>query len=120
MHGTKSIQRALLRATLLVSLLLGTLTSSLAQEKVRPEVGKPLQAAQDMMKANKFKEALAKVREADAVSGKTPFGQRFREFVRLQHVLRRLQWLAHFRTDFFLRKRTGQRAQEQADVECGA
>ena len=73
MHGTKSIQRALLRATLLVSLLLGTLTSSLAQEKVRPEVGKPLQAAQDMMKANKFKEALAKVREADAVSGKTPF-----------------------------------------------
>ena len=73
MYGTKVIQRTLLRATLLIGLLLGTLTSSLAQEKVRPEVGKPLQAAQDMMKANKFKEALAKVREADAVGGKTPY-----------------------------------------------
>jgi hypothetical protein len=37
---------------------------------LRPEVGKPLQAAQDLIKARKYKEALAKVREADAVSGK--------------------------------------------------
>lgn len=42
-----------------------------AQEAVRPEVGKPLQAAQELIKAQKFKEALAKVRDADAVSGKT-------------------------------------------------
>jgi hypothetical protein len=34
-------------------------------------VGKPLQAAQELMKAQKFKDAAAKVREADAVSGKT-------------------------------------------------
>jgi len=34
-------------------------------------VGKPLQAAQELVKAGKFREALAKVREADAVGGKT-------------------------------------------------
>ncbi len=42
-------------------------------ESVRPEVGKPLQAAQEAMKAKKFQEALAKVREADGVAGKTPY-----------------------------------------------
>jgi hypothetical protein len=42
-----------------------------AQEALRPEVGKPLQQAQEMIKAGKFKEALAKVRDADAVGGKT-------------------------------------------------
>ena len=42
---------------------------------VRPEVGKPLQQASDLLKAGKAKEALAKVREADAVSGKTPIEQ---------------------------------------------
>lgn len=44
-----------------------------AQEKVRPEVGKPLQAASDLMRTSKFKEALAKIREADGVGGKTPY-----------------------------------------------
>jgi hypothetical protein len=42
---------------------------------VRPEVGKPLQQASDLLKAGKAKEALAKAREADAVSGKTPAEQ---------------------------------------------
>ena len=42
-----------------------------AQDAVRPEVGKPLQAAQELIRAQKFKDALAKVREADAVGGKT-------------------------------------------------
>src|SRR3990170_4747695 len=42
-----------------------------AQDAVRPEVGKPLQAAQELIRARKFEEALAKVREADAVGGKT-------------------------------------------------
>jgi len=42
---------------------------------VRPEVGKPLQQASDLLKAGKAKEALAKVREADAASGKTPAEQ---------------------------------------------
>jgi hypothetical protein len=41
------------------------------QGGMRPEIGKPLQAAQEMIKAGKYREALAKVREADAVGGKT-------------------------------------------------
>lgn len=39
---------------------------------VRPEIGKPLQAAQDLVKAQKYREALAKVHETDAIGGKTP------------------------------------------------
>ncbi len=42
---------------------------------VRPEVGKPLQQASDLLKAGKAKDALAKVHEADAVAGKTPAEQ---------------------------------------------
>ena len=42
-----------------------------AQGGLRPEVGRPLQAAQEMVKAGKYREALAKVREADAVGGKS-------------------------------------------------
>ena len=45
--------------------------SAQAQEAVRPEVGKPLQAAHDLMRTQKYKDAAAKVREADAVPNKT-------------------------------------------------
>jgi hypothetical protein len=38
---------------------------------LRPEVGKPLQQAGEFLKAGKAKEALAKVREAEAVGGRT-------------------------------------------------
>lgn len=38
---------------------------------VRAEVGKPLQQAGELLRAGKAKEALSKVREADAVGGKT-------------------------------------------------
>ena len=58
--------KSLVAGSLLVMLHVG----SQAQESLRPEVGKPLQAAQELVKAQKFKEALAKVREADAVGGK--------------------------------------------------
>jgi len=44
-------------------------------QAVRPEVGAPLQQASDLLKAGKAREALAKVREADAASGKTPAEQ---------------------------------------------
>jgi len=46
-------------------------TPALAQG-LRPEVGKPLQAAGELLKAGKAREALAKVREAEAVAGITP------------------------------------------------
>jgi hypothetical protein len=40
---------------------------SIAQETVRPEIGKPLQAAQELIKSGRYREALAKVHEAEAV-----------------------------------------------------
>ena len=49
---------------------------ALAQDKaqtVRPEVGKPLQAAIDLLKQRKGKEALAQARTAQAVPDKTPY-----------------------------------------------
>ena len=44
-------------------------------EGVRPEIGKHLQQAAEFLRAGKSREALAKVREAEAVSGKTVFEQ---------------------------------------------
>jgi hypothetical protein len=41
-------------------------------DAVRPEVGKVLKELQAMMKAGKYKEALAKLHEAEAISGRTP------------------------------------------------
>ena len=60
-----------LRFTVLAAALCLALGAQ-AQEAVRPDVGKPLQAAQDLIKAGKYKEALAKVRDADAVGNKSP------------------------------------------------
>jgi hypothetical protein len=59
-----------LRAAALAFAVAGTVTAAQAQG-VRPEVGKPLQAASELLKAGKAREALAKVREADAVGSKT-------------------------------------------------
>jgi len=42
-----------------------------AQESVRKEVGTPLTAASGFVKAGKYKEALAKLRDAEAVGGRT-------------------------------------------------
>ncbi|MEQ1685997.1 MAG: hypothetical protein ABL916_20315 [Burkholderiaceae bacterium] len=64
----KSIKR--LVAAAVVGLAMGSAQAQ-AQGGLRPEVGKPLQAAQDLVKAGKYREALAKVRELDAVGGKT-------------------------------------------------
>jgi len=47
------------------------LAGARAQEGLLPDVGKPLQAAQELIKAQKFKEALAKVRDAEAVPNKS-------------------------------------------------
>ena len=47
------------------------LSSAYAAETVRPEVGNPLQAAQNLMKQGKNKEALAKLRDADNVGNKS-------------------------------------------------
>jgi len=55
----------------------GEVDSRVAEPKrgdtVRPEVGKPLQAAQELLKSRKYAEALAKITETDAVANKTAF-----------------------------------------------
>lgn len=59
-----------LRALTLALLTAGCLGAALAQG-LRPEVGKPLQQAAEYLKAGKAKEALAKVREAEAVPNRS-------------------------------------------------
>lgn len=59
-----------LRALTVALLAAGCLTAAQAQG-VRPEVGRPLQQASELLKAGKAREALAKAREADAVAGKS-------------------------------------------------
>ncbi len=44
-----------------------------AQEAVRAEIGKPLQAARDLIKARKYNDALAKLREAEEVPKRTAY-----------------------------------------------
>ena len=51
-------------------LTLGATTGAHAQG-VRAEIGKPLQQASELLRAGKAREALGKVREAEAVGGKT-------------------------------------------------
>ena len=51
------------------------LVATASAQGVRPEVGKPLQQASELLKGGKAKEALAKAREADAVGGKNPTEQ---------------------------------------------
>ena len=63
-----------LRLSCALLIAAGLAGTALAQG-MRPEVGKPLQQASEMLKAGKAKEALAKVREADAVPNKTPAEQ---------------------------------------------
>src|SRR5664279_2663587 len=64
--SSKRLVRGAAAAALLVASLC-TAVPAVAQESVRPEIGKPLQAAQEMIRAQRFKEALGKVREAEAV-----------------------------------------------------
>ncbi len=59
-----------LRSLLLALTMAGTLGLAQAQG-VRPEVGNPLKQAGELLRAGKAKEALAKVRDAEAVGGKT-------------------------------------------------
>ncbi|HXN15577.1 MAG TPA: hypothetical protein VN878_04315 [Usitatibacter sp.] len=46
---------------------------ALAADSVRPEVGNPLKAAQALTKSGRHREALSKINEADAVSGKSAY-----------------------------------------------
>lgn len=56
---------------LLLSLLLAASIGSASAQGLRAEVGRPLQQASELLKAGKAKEALAKVREAEATPNRT-------------------------------------------------
>ncbi len=56
---------------LLAAMVLAGAALAVHAQALRPEVGRPLQQASELLRAGKGREALAKVREADAVSGKT-------------------------------------------------
>jgi hypothetical protein len=60
-----------MRTVVTAALLTGAMGAASGQGALRPEVGKPLQAAQELIKAGRYREALAKVRDADAVAGKS-------------------------------------------------
>jgi tetratricopeptide (TPR) repeat protein len=47
--------------------------ASQAADTLRPDVAKPLNAAQDLYRARKYKDALTKIDQAAAVPGKTPY-----------------------------------------------
>jgi len=55
----------------LVAALLMAGALSVQAQALRPEVGKPLQQAGELLRAGKAREALAKAREADGAGGKT-------------------------------------------------
>ena len=60
-----------LALSLVAALGLAVFSSSASAQGVRPEVGTPLKQASDLLRAGKAKEALGKVREAEAVGGRT-------------------------------------------------
>lgn len=60
-----------LRVLTLALLAAGCLATTVQAQGLRPEVGRPLQQAGELLRAGKAREALAKAREADAVGGKT-------------------------------------------------
>lgn len=52
---------------------IAALQSAQAADTLRPDVAKPLNAAQDLYRAHKYKDALAKIAQAAAVPDKTPY-----------------------------------------------
>lgn len=57
-------------------------STAYAADSVRPEIGKVLQAAQDDIKKQKYKEALGKVHEAEAIGGRTSYENYMIDFMR--------------------------------------
>src|SRR5207253_6885297 len=75
-HRRARAVRPLIMRALLLAFLVAAAPCAIGQEKppaVRPEVGKPLQAAIDALKAKRGREALARAREAQEVPNETPY-----------------------------------------------
>jgi len=64
---------AMAAATCGLSALVMLPVASHAADTLRPDVAKPLNAAQDLYRAHKYNDALTKIDQAAAVPGKTPY-----------------------------------------------
>jgi tetratricopeptide (TPR) repeat protein len=53
-----------------------------AQQYLRPQVEKPVKAADELIKAGKFQEALEKIREAEGIADRTPYENYFIDTLR--------------------------------------
>jgi hypothetical protein len=65
--SSRRLRRAAGAALVAAVLLAG---GTAGAQALRPEIGKPLQAAQELIKAQRYKEALGKVREAEAAGAR--------------------------------------------------
>lgn len=76
-HGdfmtTPIAHRFFTAALIMAALGLNISPAHAESEALRPDIGKPLQAAQELMKNKKYREALAKVHEAEAVPNRTAY-----------------------------------------------
>ena len=72
---------------------LGLLTAAQAQEKVSPEVGKALNAVTALLKAGKAKEALAKIRDVEAIGGRSAGETALQQVTARLAANARLEWL---------------------------
>jgi len=70
MNSSSSRRVRVFAAAALLAAGLVTAGGSPAQEALRPEIGRPLQAAQELIKGGRYREALAKVRDAEAVGAR--------------------------------------------------
>ena len=70
-RGARALRVVLMATALALS------GAAVAQDKpaARPEVGKPLQTAQELAKKGQHKQALAEIQKADKVAGKSPYEQ---------------------------------------------
>jgi hypothetical protein len=59
-----------------LSALVALPLASHAADSLRPDVAKPLNAAQDLYRAHKYRDALTKIDQAAAVPGKTVYEAR--------------------------------------------
>ena len=82
MNRSNPVRRAIICAATTVGLFLVSIPFGFSQETLRPEIGKPLQAADALIKAKNFNDALAKVRDVDGVPNKTVYETYFIESTR--------------------------------------
>ena len=82
MSGLRTTAKPALAAAVLAAALAGAAAAAPA-DTLRPEVGRPLQAAQELIRTQRFRDALAKVREAEQVTGRTAYESSVVERMRL-------------------------------------